>query len=210
MQAASSPYVLCIDVSTIIMTGFSSHAGLHLLRTLNNKSAQRMVRSQMLNPRVLQYVRSLQQSSNPPHAVVLMTDNRDSIGDMLALDAHRSPVAAPQLRGVVPLTYCLDSGEGRRYLVEQTGLKELEELSTLTWAIGKALKLPQAPRLYVARSGIKFLPHVAATFANDDDDDFFTGNVVLLDNNAEYHKARHLFSCAEDEQRYNYVALLRN
>ena len=197
-SSTPSAYVLALDVATCLTHLDDTLRPLlaQLEQMPNNKSAEQMVRF-FVNPSVVECVRGLRQSANPPRDIVLYTDNYDAgLGETLALDAKRAPLTVPRSRGVVPLTYRLDKGEGRGYLVEQAGEK-FKELSTLAWAIGRILKLPCAPSVYFARSGFKYLPLLHQDMPN-------VSSVVLLDARADYHKDRHMFSWATDENRYRY------
>ena len=199
-HASSKPsdYVLALDVATCLThLDDTLRPLLAQLEQMPNKRAEQMVRF-FVNPSVVECVRGLQQSANPPRNIVLsgFTNNYGGIGETLALDAKRAPLTVPHSRCVVPLTYRLYKGEGRGYLVEQAGEK-FKELSTLAWAIGRILKLPCAPSVYVARSGFKYLPLLHQDAAN-------ASSVILLDASADYHKDRHLFSWATDEIRYRY------
>ena len=186
-------YVLALDVATCLThLDDTLRPLLAQLARMPNKRAEQMVRF-FVNPSIVECVSGLQQSANPPRDIVLFTDNYGGLGESLALETKCEPLTVPHWRGVVPLTYRLDKGEGRGYLVEQAGEK-FKELSTLAWAIGRILKLPCAPSVYVARSGFKNLPLLHQDAAN-------ASSVILPDARADYHKDRHLFSWATDEIR---------
>ena len=186
MMNHDTAYVLALDIATCLThLDDTLQPLLAQLEQMPNKSAEQMVRS-FVNPSIVECVRGLQQSANPPRDIVLFTDNRGGLGESLALDAKRAPLTVPHWSGVVPLTYRLDKGEGRGYLVEQAGEK-FKELSTLAWAIGRILKLPFAPSVYFARSGFKYLPLLYQDAANA-----AASSVILLDARADYHKGSSL------------------